>query len=183
MDKNSLSLNNISRDQAFDFLHTLAMNDTIVHSPSDNNVPDDSPYNNIKLQCSYLNEYQFIEKYKNLNELSFMSFNIQSLPSKFSELQILIQLLQFHRCAPDVILLQEIWNIIDPSFFHIEGYHPIIYKSRTLSQGGGVGIYIKSDYRFNILHSKSIFIDRVFESLTVEVFFSNNKKKHIFLCL
>ena len=73
-----------------------------------------------------------------------MSFNIQSLPSKFNEFQELIQNFQINKCEPDIICLQEIWQIVHLSAFSLDDYNPIEYKLRSNStQGGGVGIYIK----------------------------------------
>ena len=39
-----------------------------------------------------------------------------------------------------------------------------------------MGIYIKKNLKFNILHEKCIFIDRIFESLFIEVWIHKNKK-------
>ena len=106
-----------------------------------------------------------------------MSFNIQSLPSKFTEFQEFISNFNVNRCSPDIILLQEIWNLQNPDLFHIPGYSPLIFKSRSNNvQGGGVGIYFKEKIRFNILHEKCIFFDRIFESIFAEVWLPNNKK-------
>ena len=106
-----------------------------------------------------------------------MSFNIQSLPSKFNEFQELIQNFQINKCEPDIICLQEIWQIVNSSAFSLDDYNPIEYKLRSNStQGGGVGIYIKKNIKYNILRDKSIFIDRIFESLFIEVWIHKNKK-------
>ena len=106
-----------------------------------------------------------------------MSFNIQSLPSKFNEFQELIQNFQINKCEPDIICLQEIWQIVHSSAFSLDDYNPIEYKLRSNStQGGGVGIYIKKNIKYNILRDKSIFIDRIFESLFIEVWIHKNKK-------
>ena len=104
-----------------------------------------------------------------------MSFNIQSLQSKFNQFQEMIQNLINNNCAPDIIMLQELWRLPDPSFFDLNGYN-FINKLRKTAQGGGVGIYIKSDYRFKALDTLSIFIDRIYESLFIEVWLTNTKK-------
>ena len=105
-----------------------------------------------------------------------MSFNIQSLPSKFNEFQELIQNFQINKCEPDLICLQEIWQLANSSALSLDDYNPIVYKLRGNStQGGGVGIYNKN-LKFNILHEKCIFIDGIFESLFIEVWIHKNKK-------
>jgi hypothetical protein len=64
--------------------------------------------------------------------------------------------------------------IILPSI-NIEGYNLEI-KSRSLNvQGGGVGIYVKKGIRYNILKESSIFIDKVLESLFLEIHDQSSK--------
>ena len=172
----NLTLDNLNNNQEFNFLNTLSNQDTNIQSPSDTDLLNDSPYSDIKLYCSYQDENEFVSKYNNLNEFSFMSFNIQSLAAKFSDFQEQIHFLQQHNCSPDVILLQEIWQIIDPVQFLIDGYHPLILSQRSSSQGGGVGIFIKDKFRFTINRQKSIFIDRILESLVIELYTTKNKK-------
>ena len=46
----------------------------------------------------------------------------------------------------------------------------------AITQGGGVGFYFKNNLRFKILPDKSIFINRVFESIFAKVWINNNKK-------
>ena len=43
-------------------------------------------------------------------------------------------------------------------------------------QARGVGFYFKKNLKFNILHEKSIFEDRIFEFIFAEVWIKNNKK-------
>jgi Endonuclease-reverse transcriptase len=69
---------------------------------------------------------------------------------------------------PDIILLQEVWHIADPNLFNLSCYHPLLFKCRSASQGGGVGIYVKKDYKFQ-LNPNSIFWDRIFESILIDV--------------
>ncbi len=170
IDNNQFSLDNINLSPDFNFSHTLSHTEFIL----DDN--DDSPYNNIAVHCKYLDESQFIARYHNTENLSYLSLNIQSLPAKFDELYEFIVLLQNNNCAPDVILLQEIWQIIDPDLFDLPGYHSLIYKTRHNAQGGGVGLYVKDNLHFNLLSEKSIFIDRILESIFIEIWTSKNKK-------
>jgi len=95
---------------------------------------------------------------------------------KFSELREMIEIMQKSKNEPDIILLQEIWKIADPSVFNLQNYN-LICKARTESQGGGVAMYIKKEYRYNILEQNCIFIERVFESLFIEIWLQSNKKK------
>ena len=47
----------------------------------------ENPYYEIDLACSYFNNKQFIEKCKQFQTLKFLSWNIQSLNSKFIQLK------------------------------------------------------------------------------------------------
>jgi hypothetical protein len=71
--------------------------------------------------------------------------------------------------------LQETWKIFDQSHFTIEGYNLEIKSRSKNTQGGGVGIYIKKGLRYNVLQESSIFIDKVFESLFIEVYDESSK--------
>ena len=89
----------------------------------------------------------------------------------------MIDIMHGCRSAPDVICIQELWQFPDNASFKLNGYHPLIYKLRRNNvQGGGVGIYVKSNFSFNILPDLSIFVDRVFESLSLEIFINPQTK-------
>ena len=172
MDNDPLNLTKLSTDQEFDFLN-------IYHSCNHDNIidqADDSLYSNINLSCKFIDENDYISDNKNIKDFSFFSFNIQSLQAKFVEFENTILNLKDNNCEPDVILLQEIWNNNDPTLLSINGYHPLLYKTRSNCRGGGVGLYIKKNYRFNIL-DLSVFYDRILESLFVELWITNNNKK------
>ena len=174
---NSFSLNNISTSKEFDFLNLF--NNSFIHD-NDINLQDcvnDSPYDNLDISCTYMDEYQCARQFKNCKKFTFMSLNIQSLPAKFVDFQDLITNFDYSNCAPDIICLQETWRIPDTSYFNINNYHsPIISQRGGNTQGGGVGFYFKNKLKFNLLKEKSVFIDRVFESVFAEVWTSNNSK-------
>jgi hypothetical protein len=51
-----------------------------------------------------------------------------------------------------------------------------VYKLRRNNvQGGGVGIYVKTEFNFIILPQLSVYVDRVFESLFIEITMNSNK--------
>ncbi len=174
---NAFSIDNITNSQDFNFLEQLNNSDLFSNILNDEYI-DDSPYANTHIQCKYADEYAFANEFSNINSFSYMTFNIQSLQSKFNQFQDMMQNLIDNHCAPDVILLQEIWKIHDSAFFQLSGYN-FIFKSRRQSQGGGVGIYIKSAYRYSILDSMSIFVDHIYESLFIEIWLTKNSKKII----
>ena len=144
----NFSLDNLTTDPNFDFLHTL-MN---RNSDDDNDfLSTGSPYSSADFSCSYMCETQLIEKMKTRCNPFVLSVNIQSLQSKFNDLQALISSLLVNKCAPDLICLQEIWRIPGSEFFNLDGYHPLEYLSRQFNvQGGGVGIFVKKNLNFSI---------------------------------
>ena len=102
------------------------------------------------------------------------SVNIQSLNSKFNELNTLISDVKRNNSNLSLIALQEIWQVKHPDLFTIKGFK--FYNSqRTKSKGGGVGFYINNDHPSKILHDLSSFHEKIFECLTVEVFINNKK--------
>jgi hypothetical protein len=102
--------------------------------------------------------------------LSILTLNIQSLPAKFTEFSEWISFLQLSKSEPDIICLREIWQFPDHTLFNLPGYNELMYKSRRNNvQGGGVGIYVKLGLTFNLKPQLSIFVDRVFESIFIEV--------------
>ena len=173
------SLDNLSNDPAFNFLNTIS---ETTNAEEDYKMYDfsDSPYHNCNILCSYMDETKFSNTYKNLKNFSFMSLNIQSLPSKFIEFNDMISNLNVNKCSPDVIALQENWQIQDPAFFPLPNYNLIEFKCRRNNvQGGGVGLYFKNDVCYNILEEKCIFIYRIFESIFAEVWLPSTNKKII----
>ena len=169
-----MGLDNINSDPQFNFLSFFTAED------EDNSVPDSffinnqcSPYSNINLNCSYLD----VENLKDLeiNKFSVLSLNIQSLPAKFAEFSDLISQFPTNLC-PEIICLQETWKIIDNSFFPLANYHMLETNLRSETRGGGVGIYVKNHLSFKILKQYSVFVERIFESLFIEITLSGNKK-------
>ena len=165
-------LDSLSRDPHYDFLSLFSEDN------DDDNVPDSffinnqcSPYSNMNINCSYVQ----VDELNLLNPAKFtvLTLNIQSLPSKFSELTEFID--SFTSC-PEIICIQETWNVVDNSFFPLQNYHPLETNLRSNARGGGVGIYIKEHLSYTVLKPYSVFVERIFESIITEVSTANNKK-------
>ena len=133
-------------------------------------LPDDeSPYNELSINCNYYEECDFITKFKNCKSVSLLSLNIQSISSKFNELKSFIAEMQNNNIKFDFIALQELWCINDPAVYNLPDYHSLIYNTRTKRSGGGVGFYINKCYNFKILHNLSLIVDGIYESIVVSV--------------
>jgi exonuclease III len=135
----------------------------------------DSPYNQSVFNSSYVDHLSVCSSPLN-DKINILSFNVQSLSAKFSDLKDFLD----HCCAksflPEIILLQEIWQVTDPNIFLLKNYQPLIFKCRTDTRGGGVGIYVKNGINFSI-NNNSVFMDGVLESILIDVTF--NKKKYV----
>jgi hypothetical protein len=159
-----VALGSLTNDPNFNFMHIFNQ------SNNDDEPSLDSPYNSNSIACTYMDENLFSSTYSNNCDLSILTLNIQSLPSKFTEFHEWISSLQRSNAEPDIICLQEIWQFPDHSLFNLPGYSEIIFKLRRNSvQGGGIGIYVKSGLKFIIKPQLSIFVDRVFESIFIEI--------------
>ena len=78
--------------------------------------------------------------------------------------------------SPDIICLQETWKIVDNSFFPLANYHTLETNLQQESRGGGVGIFVKNHLSFKILKQYSIFVERIFDSLSLKLTFRETKK-------
>jgi exonuclease III len=125
----------------------------------------------------YSDEISYVNLQKTKQNFSVLSVNIQSLPAKFNEFQEFINSLQVKNAHPNVICLQEIWKLANSDMYTLKGYHPLVFKTRANNvQGGGVGLYVRSELNFSVLAVQSIFIDCIFESIMVEIEFSRDQK-------
>jgi len=166
------ALNNLSIDPKFDFISSIK--DTINE---DDCEFFSSPYVDNLFACSYIDPLTFTTRFRNCDNFSILTLNIQSISSKFQEFSELIELLGNHNCSPDIICLQELWQFPTFANFTLPGYNALEFKLRgNNTQGGGVGIYVKSHIKYNVLQAQSIFIDRIFESLFIKLELPNSRK-------
>jgi hypothetical protein len=56
-------------------------------------------------------------------KFSFLSLNIQSIHAKFSAFEDMINLMQASNCAPNIILLQETWQIQNADALMLNNYN------------------------------------------------------------
>jgi hypothetical protein len=65
--------------------------------------------------------------------------------------------------------------VIDPNLYLLKNYNFELLTRSNSTQGGGVGIYVRKGIHYRVLREKSTFIDKVIESIFIEVT-ENNKK-------
>ena len=126
---------------------------------------DNSPYYNMDEATELL-----INK---KNTFSILSLNCQSLSAKFDQLRIYVEHFEELRCPFSVICLQETWftELQDVSLFQIQGY-VLIHTPRTCSAHGGVAIYLRESFEYNILPINGD--PRIWDGLFIEVNLSGN---------
>ena len=126
------------------------------------------------IDCKFYDEQSMISSFSSSKNPIAISINIQSLSSKFEKFSDMISNFELNNLFFDVIAIQETWDIKNVKSLTLPSFHEFISKTRSSSRGGGVGFYIKSDLKYKIIEDLSIFNERIFESLCIEVEFSSN---------
>ena len=95
-----------------------------------------------------------------LDSLSLSHVNIRSLNKNFSQFSLLYDTVLKHKFS--IIGLTEIWQVNDNLGFKLEGYN-FECKGRLHGRGGGVGAYIKSNLKYDIVdisvcHTESLWL-------------------------
>ena len=102
-----------------------------------------------------------------------MHLNVRSLPDKFDKFKIFLKNFDNEKIQFDAILLCETFlSDKNHDLFNIPGY-TFISRHRKHYRQGGIGIYIKNNLNFIIRDDLSIFIEKSFEILFLEVMSSN----------
>ncbi len=123
-----------------------------------------------KTICSpYYEVQEIINEYSNSNIPLVISVNIQCLNSKHSNLVNFIQTLESNNVLIFAIMLQETWNYKHADLIAIPGFQNIQSKLRTFSNGGGVGIFVKNGINFKVINIQNLYIERIFEEITIEL--------------
>ena len=122
----------------------------------------------------YVDNSNFFKALQNNSAPFMLSLKIQSLNSKFNELNSFTSDLNKDYSNLSLIALQEIWQIQHPDLFTINGFK-FFSSQRTKNKGGGVGFYINNEHPSKIIQDLSSFHEKNFECLTVEVIINNKK--------
>ena len=138
---NNIGLDLVQSDPIYDFKNQL--------DDGNDNIDNDSPYNNIGHNCQYYNQDEFVDKTKHLkgSKFSTFSYNIRSLPGKWSEFSQLVNTLNNNSFKFSVIAIQEVWNVAPGVSYELSGYKKFEYSIRDKTglksnAGGGVGYWV-----------------------------------------
>ena len=166
------TLGSMNRDARLDFesisfnVKNVNLNEPLIEDPL---------FSNFKSNCLYYDENSFIQKFSNSKYSLILNMNIQYLSSKFQSLKSMVLNFLQQNIEIDLISFQEISQVENVDCLSLPGYQPLVFKSRSNSKGGGVGFYVKEGIKFSRIDEFSIFHERVFESVCIEVEFSNRK--------
>ena len=169
----NFNLNDLSADPSYDFLNKIKQSSDEKFSFFTSDEDLNSPYNAFNFNCNYSSIESCI---LGNNKLTILSINIQSLNAKFNELKDLIYEMSSSGPIPDIICLQELWQIHSDFSFSLHGYQPLQFRLRADGvRGGGVGIFVRLGINFNVEPQFSIFHDRILESLIIQVTVNDKK--------
>ncbi len=131
-------------------------------------IIDSSPYINIESLNTDIDNNKKSKYYA-------MHINIQSLPAKMDKLKNMLVDLSEKKINIDFLMLCETF-LKDNSLhlYDIPGYTLVCKNKSDKTKGGGVAIYVKNTFNFEIRHDLSVFHEREFESLFIEI----NSKTH-----
>ena len=99
-----------------------------------------------------------------------MCQNLRSMHTGFKKLEILLESMNTTE-KPDCILCQEIYQ--PKGTFLLDDFQAPILKMRDKSNGGGVCIWLKKGYKYKM--KSSIFVEKEFESLAIEISLGEKK--------
>ncbi len=160
-----VTLDRVAADDQYDF--TKMYNDYVSHL--DDEV-DETPIMDLDKSKYYSpDEFNQLKYQMGQNALSAFCVNCQSVTAHWDAIIDLVSKLNSNLHALDLIGLTEIFKINSHTNYEIAGYHPILYKTRTDSNRGGIGLYINETMTYTIREDLSLFIPHVYESLFVEI--------------
>ena len=149
----------------------------IVNNLGHSSLQLDSDLNH---SCSYFESNEFVDYIGNRAEkFSVYSHNIRSLNNKINDVQELLSELDTENFSFSVLLFQEIWAANNAQTNRLENYQDIILQTREERRGGGLGIYLKQNLRYEIINELSFIQAGEFESQFIKVFFGKNQFKII----
>lgn len=171
---NNIGLDRVRSEKAYNFKNNL-----------NNNAFEDeessSIYNDTGHTCEYFEIEEFIEQTRSADkQISFFSQNVRSLPGKWFDFANQMQSLNTESFKCTVISVTELWNVPPDVVYQLPGYSPFHFTIRdnsglNMNSGGGVGLWVDSNYSFEPIEKISIFEGNIFESQFIKLKTSKNK--------
>ena len=161
-------------DDALDLLNSKndydiknVLTDFFGDDNDENSFLSDSPIN------LYYDSDSFTSTFSH-NSNIFLSLNVCSLMSKHQNLNDAIQSFIRKNVSIKIMAIQETWDIPYPELVNIKGFK-LILKTRSIIRGGGVAFYVKDEIPCKIVNNLTVFIEKEFECLTVEIVLNRKK--------
>lgn len=136
----------------------------------DNNTMVD--HHNIHIhKCEYTSTNELSKRMIDNNRLSILNLNIQSLRAHWGDLNLFLNEFSKTKAHFNIIGLTEVFTIAPGTHFSLDGYHPLLTRTRPPENGirGGVGLFIDEQYIVTPRHDLQTFIPHVIESIYIEV--------------
>ena len=133
------------------------------------------------INCKYYDEQSLINSLSTCKLPLAISINIQRLSSKFDKLQELISTFESNKVYFDVLAIQETWGIKDLKSLSLQSYHDLVFKSRSLSRGGGIGFYINKNLKLKLLMNIQLLMNASLNLFVLKL--SSLKINLLFSCL
>ena len=165
MNNETLILDELNRNLNLDYTASL---NTLIENE------DGNPYHLYNINSTFHDNLSFSSTFKSSKNPIFLNLNIQSLPSKHPNLESFISEIESSGTKITLIALQETWNIPNLNLVNIPNFN-LVFKKRAKFRGGGVGFYIKQGVSWKILEHLSIFKEKIFECLSLELNLNNKK--------
>ena len=130
-------------------------------------IPDVDNY--LQPNCRYLN-VEYLSDIVNGISLSILMLNIRSCCKNFDQfVSTFCNVISYFSC----IILTETWlTQVRDNAFNIPGFHCVnLYRNNL---GGGIKIYVKESVQCEVL-DRYTFVNNLFEMLTVELLYGNNR--------
>ena len=132
----------------------------------------------ISIDCKKLDVQCFLDKNgHNTDCFTCVSLNTRSLVNKFPDVEDFLSDLNSKKLDVSLIAFQEIWSIPNNLSISIDNYSALHFTSRdslgtNVNCGGGVGLFVHNNFRFEPIKNISIFEPKFFESQFIKVYLS-----------
>ncbi len=133
--------------------------------------PEIEPSSVFNINSPYYDIKQLIDKSRESTDSKYkvLHINIQSLPAKFDGLKNILADLECNHIEIDFILMCETFlSDMTSQHYDLPGYR-LICKNRQNKSRGGVAMYVKQKYNYQLREDLSIFKEGIFESVFIEI--------------
>ena len=129
-------------------------------------------FSNINNSCKYYTTERYNHNFKADGKLSIIHINSRSL---YANLKSIKNYLYSFSQPFNIIAISETWFDKEREMdFEMDGYE-LTYKNRLNKGGGGVAIYVDTNFNFKIVEAMSQVIDNLLECITIEICMENKK--------